>query len=1316
MPQQRRESQPQNSELESGDVRFVDDFSDDAPSDSLRMEVDHDDLLIEDENDLPNSANSRISNESANFTSYDDYDEFSEESEPFSDEELGQVEDDDDDNDEEELENHGIEALFGGGRTHPALQALSRLRRLVPQRNDGGDNDEGLDESGELDDTSSQASRPARGRGLHIPLLEALRGNFMDPRTESILRALRSRVDSEVLQGLTELSNLLLIPQGALGFTLLPTESLATALVDILRNSEIIEVQVMTARAMSQMIDSGFAVGSVKALIDSGIIPVMRRMFENVFYIDLIEQLVHVVKPVATAEPSLVLKSGCLKPCVGTLDFFNEYIQREIMTAIDACCKDINAENVSDANELLLIFPESPNDTVIGTYSALIIGIAKASEGNLGDVVSLTVWNNLVRYLQPGTPHIARVLRAVAHTAAKCPQYAQSYELLADLVHLVLVQDSEHSSKDLYAKLITVPKETLFGGLKLLQVLLPLPNTNGPFSGPYRKESGSNNLNAGDYIRFAEVAIPLATASYLASTNIPVRQLSILIVLQVTALLKHHEKFSCLMKDHDLIQFTGQVISEGSENLAFAVGGLDIAWELAQNAHSLQQLSESGVTGDLEQYIKSENVEPTGHFSPSDDLTSVASYMSKILYRKVKDAQTSSSEDISKLIQSVRCNNFEVDALKKAPLPDLIRDGLLEALDNGLITSHLSEPMVTLLQAAVTRLEKFELQLTGSRAKSIEEVLSRLVFIRLAEQGSTGLERSWTVSVSAFATVKSLEDFVRSRSQSQDPFSNEASQATNNQSQEQYRFWVGKSKIPSDVSILKAIQGQHGVPVLKYTKIDDSQEESSDESEEFKAKSSKNCIYGHLLIALKLLRALAVENERRGEFVNWEVFRSTKITAKLNRQLSDVMSIAASMLPQWTFDTVREFPFLYPLSVRLHFVQLTSFGMGRNLRLLRRMQQETEDNNDDIMPDDDEANQILGRHKHQKFRLSRDNILEGAIRLLELSCKNPAVVEVMFYAEEGTGKGPTQEFFALVCKALSSPSLKMWKFTQSGLFPDSNLNPDPATLRNFKAMGMLVARALLDKRILDFHLNPAFFEAVLSETGPSVDKLRRVDPGLASSMDRLLDAPPHDLVSIGLDFTLPGTDIELLPSGTDIEVTAENVGDYVHLICDYTVGSGIQGAIDAFRSGFSDMIPISALKSFMLDELTTLCGADSPEDWSISTLRDSFTADHGYHISSEPVCRFLNILSSFDSTERRRFLIFATGSPHLPVGGFKALNPPFTVVVKHPDNEELDADQYLPSVMTCANYFKLPAYSSEKIMRRQLTKAILEGSGAFLLS
>jgi E3 ubiquitin-protein ligase TRIP12 len=134
----------------------------------------------------------------------------------------------------------------------------------------------------------------------------------------------------------------------------------------------------------------------------------------------------------------------------------------------------------------------------------------------------------------------------------------------------------------------------------------------------------------------------------------------------------------------------------------------------------------------------------------------------------------------------------------------------------------------------------------------------------------------------------------------------------------------------------------------------------------------------------------------------------------------------------------------------------------------------------------------------------------------------------------------------------------------------------------------------------------------------------------------------------------------------------------------------------------------------------------------LEALTEAVKADHGFNVESRAIHDLIEIMSSYDAPTRRAYLQFITGSPKLPIGGttantvsvapllirrtgFRGLNPPLTVVRK-PHEHPLTADDYLPSVMTCVNYLKLPEYSSKDIMRDRLRVAMKEGVGSFHLS
>ena len=203
---------------------------------------------------------------------------------------------------------------------------------------------------------------------------------------------------------------------------------------------------------------------------------------------------------------------------------------------------------------------------------------------------------------------------------------------------------------------------------------------------------------------------------------------------------------------------------------------------------------------------------------------------------------------------------------------------------------------------------------------------------------------------------------------------------------------------------------------------------------------------------------------------------------------------------------------------------------------------------------------------------------------------------------------------------------------------------------------------------------------------------------------------------LGLDFTLPGyPSIELRKGGKDTNVTLSNIDQYVKLLTHWSLHEGVTRQLEAFREGFESIFPLSHLQLFYPEELEQLFCGSTYVQWDVKTMAECCHPDHGYNHESRAIKLLFEILSAYNQEEQRRFMQFVTGSPRLPVGGFKSLSPPLTVVRKtfEPDDSP---DNYLPSVMTCVNYLKLPDYSSAEVMREKLRIAAHEGQLSFHLS
>ncbi|WOL06323.1 hypothetical protein Cni_G15055 [Canna indica] len=482
-------------------------------------------------------------------------------------------------------------------------------------------------------------------------------------------------------------------------------------------------------------------------------------------------------------------------------------------------------------------------------------------------------------------------------------------------------------------------------------------------------------------------------------------------------------------------------------------------------------------------------------------------------------------------------------------------------------------------------------------------------------------------------------------------------------------------------------------------------------------------------------------------------FMSSKLTDKLEQQMRDPLVLSTGGFPPWFSQLVTACPFLFSFEARWKYFYLTTFGSLRNHHNSR---QHTNSSS---------TNSINERHLYasssrKKFKVDRNNILECAVKMMESHAQNKGPLEVEYTEEVGTGLGPTMEFYTLVSHEFQRVGFGMWRedlyneerhstigdsgfvLAPFGLFPRPWSTTTGASggvefsevIKKFLLLGKLVAKAIKDGRILDIPFSRAFYKIML-EQELSICDIQSFDPELGRTLlefqalvsrKQFLESASEESnevpsklhyrnISVNdlcLDFTLPGYSDYVLVSESTKMVSIVNLEEYVSLVVDATIGSGIFRQIDAFKSGFNEVFPLNALQFFTEDELERLlCGEQ--DTLNFTELMDHIKFDHGYTARSPIAISLLETIEEFECDQRRAFLQFVTGAPRLPPGGLAALDPKLTVVRKHCS---CDADMDLPSVMTCANYLKLPPYSSKEIMRQKLLYAITEGQGSFHLS
>ena len=201
----------------------------------------------------------------------------------------------------------------------------------------------------------------------------------------------------------------------------------------------------------------------------------------------------------------------------------------------------------------------------------------------------------------------------------------------------------------------------------------------------------------------------------------------------------------------------------------------------------------------------------------------------------------------------------------------------------------------------------------------------------------------------------------------------------------------------------------------------------------------------------------------------------------------------------------------------------------------------------------------VGRLKHERIKMPRAPatlLLASAMSALRFHASRKAMLEIEFADEEGTGLGPTLEFFSLIAGELQRKRLAMWlcddahvmenemspdelariddMFVKTngaaggggGLFPAPYPPDGGDTLERvvelFKFLGIFLAKSLQDQRLVDMPLSPLFLKFMCGERNPAdfdLDDLIAVDGARGHLLKKLRDASLQQGGSDGDDST-----------------------------------------------------------------------------------------------------------------------------------------------------------------------------------------------------
>uniref|UniRef100_A0A6M2DZQ3 E3 ubiquitin-protein ligase n=1 Tax=Xenopsylla cheopis TaxID=163159 RepID=A0A6M2DZQ3_XENCH len=259
---------------------------------------------------------------------------------------------------------------------------------------------------------------------------------------------------------------------------------------------------------------------------------------------------------------------------------------------------------------------------------------------------------------------------------------------------------------------------------------------------------------------------------------------------------------------------------------------------------------------------------------------------------------------------------------------------------------------------------------------------------------------------------------------------------------------------------------------------------------------------------LQLLRHLfVVTTSVDGVGLSPDLFTSKKITNKLLQQIQEPLVLASGALPRWCEELNQCCSFLFPFETRQLYFNCTAFGASRSIVWLQTQRDVSLERQraPGLSPRRDDPHEFrVGRLKHERVKVPRGSgLLDWALQVMKLHCTRKSILEVEFSGEEGTGLGPTLEFYALVAAELQRRDLGMWICDdeqetnsqasidlgegikpigyyvrrEAGLFPaplPQNSGACMKAVKYFWFLGVFLAKVLQDNRLVDFPLSQSF--------------------------------------------------------------------------------------------------------------------------------------------------------------------------------------------------------------------------------------------------
>jgi hypothetical protein len=256
----------------------------------------------------------------------------------------------------------------------------------------------------------------------------------------------------------------------------------------------------------------------------------------------------------------------------------------------------------------------------------------------------------------------------------------------------------------------------------------------------------------------------------------------------------------------------------------------------------------------------------------------------------------------------------------------------------------------------------------------------------------------------------------------------------------------------------------------------------------------------------------------------------------------------------------------------------------------------------------------------------------------------------------------------------------------------------PMQLSMLEIVGRLIGYAFRSGYTLELDVAPIVWKKLVGEALAD-DELAGFDALAAQTLKDLqnLEDNGGESVDLGTWTTQrsDGSEVELRPGGANIPVAFEERKEYVDAVIRARLAE-VDAQVEALKEGLFKVVPKDIINLFTGAEMEqVVCGI--PEvDLQLMRRKTNY---EGIAPDARAVQLMWQVLESFTTDQRRKFIRFAWGRSRLPLTE-DAFTQPFKVCTG-PSNPNA-----MPRAHTCFFQIDLPPYTEYDIARRQILYAI----------